>query len=162
MEPLWILVEEDAASEADERQCESQKMRGREGTRRGREFWERETITSKPPRFSGSPMKAFPQTWVIAFPLFPHILHLPPPLYTRAISQSTACTKKRCRIMQCRCHPAYQSAGTGAEESAAAFIHNNPSESDREICRPGAMECDRLLSERWISTFAWVESDGAV
>lgn len=159
MKPLWLLVVKDAASEADERQWESQKMRGREGTRGGREFGARETITSKPLSFAGSPMKALPQTWVIAFPRSPHILHLPPPLYTPAISQSTACTKNRCRIMQRRCHPAYQSAGTGAEESAAAFIHNNPSESDREICRPGAMECDRLLSERWISTFAWVASD---
>lgn len=37
--------------------------------------------------------------------------------------------------MCCRCHPAYQHVGTGAEKSAGAFIHNNPSESDIGIFR---------------------------
>lgn len=65
--------------------------------------------------------------------------------------------------MCCRCHPAYQHVGTGAEESAGAFIHNNPSESDRGIFRPpshGIWQApvrwmDFLIYQLWNRSSMW-------
>lgn len=79
-------------------------------------------------------VKTLPWTEVIAsLPTHPHTSNPTLPLYH---PQCWAYTKSSGGIMCCRCHPAYQHVGTGAEKSAGAFIHNNPSESDRGIFRP--------------------------